>query len=270
MGRNIFNTTSKQSTESITQIGQNAALSKVGDVKNALGDIQSQVRDGTVAYRYLKALSLSEYGVIRQQVLFPNGVSSQRERVVKAGESSQKESTSTRISDERRKASDNSIISPINDCIFQCGDYFMPLSINYSISADKITAESQLVDGINIIERIANKAKRINVSFFLERKEGSLDEATMMRVDSGATAIYRLKKFLTDLWETDEVFKVVNTVINDEFNVEYAFISSLTFNPQQGSTMAYISLMLQEVNIKDSLLYVAGSADTDSGSIPTA
>lgn len=183
-------------------------------------------------------------------------------------------SLSPQTLERTRNASQNVINDPINDCVFACGDYYAPLNINFSGTASKIIAQSQLVDGINIVERIANAPQTINVSFVIERlqKDGDFADKSVnltKKVNTGEQSIYRLTSFLRDLYYNDEVFQVENPILNNELGISYAFIKSFNFTPEQGSTFMYVAFDLQEVNISDSLLYVNSEDIENQGGIPT-
>ena len=157
-----------------------------------------------------------------------------------------------------------------------CGDYYAPLSLNFSVSAQKITDESQLVDGINIVQRVAKGPKVVSVSFNIQRREAQevedMSATTIRRRNASGgdpTPVYKLTRFLDELYENDEVFAIENTVLNDEIGIGWAFIKSYRFSPMQGDTFGSINLVLQEVNIADPLLYTNSANTQDSQSVPT-
>lgn len=174
--------------------------------------------------------------------------------------------------------------APESTQIFVCGDYFLPLNIRFSVNASKKVAESQLVDGIAIYECINRSAKTVTCTFDIERVENtdtsvqgrameavthimkaSREDAKTMRTEITRTAVKNLTKFLQDIYENEDVFEVVNPVLNNELGVSHAFLKSYSITPQIGSTFFQIAMTLQEVNVNDSIIW---AGEKDSGEIP--
>lgn len=176
--------------------------------------------------------------------------------------------------------------------IFACGDYYLPLNLQFSVNAQKITAHSQLVDGINIIERIAKGPKTISCNFVVERtpvatefeKSGVYASARVVesaplyvrkmnssgdlkRAASNVTPINKLTELLQSIYENDDVFLVQNPVLNEELGVKYVYLQNYSITPQVGSTLFMVSMTMQEVNIADSILYKTAVNAIRSGEI---
>ena len=237
--------------------------------------------DAADAVLNARKIVLSEAGIVRVLIESPGGkirTGDNTPEMSPAPLSTQEYSTSThqddaqRISDALFGLTDD----PIADAIFVCGDYYAPLSLNFSVSAQKITDESQLVDGINIVQRVAKGPKVVSVSFNIQRREAQevedMSATTIRRRNARGgdpTPVYKLTRFLDELYENDEVFAIENTVLNDEIGIGWAFIKSYRFSPMQGDTFGSINLVLQEVNIADPLLYTNSANTQDSQSVPT-
>ena len=242
---------------------------------------KDQVLDAADAVLNARKIVLSQAGIVRVLIESPGGkirTGDNTPEMSPAPLSTQEYSTSThqddaqRISDALFGLTDD----PIADAIFVCGDYYAPLSLNFSVSAQKITDESQLVDGINIVQRVAKGPKVVSVSFNIQRREAQevedMSATTIRRRNARGgdpTPVYKLTRFLDELYENDEVFAIENTVLNDEIGIGWAFIKSYRFSPMQGDTFGSINLVLQEVNIADPLLYTNSSNTQDSQSVPT-
>lgn len=242
---------------------------------------KDQVLDAADAVLNARKIVLSQAGIVRVLIESPGGkirTGDNTPEMSPAPLSTQEYSTYThqddaqRISDALFGLTDD----PIADAIFVCGDYYAPLSLNFSVSAQKITDESQLVDGINIVQRVAKGPKVVSVSFNIQRlkaQEGEDMSATTIRRRNARggdpTPVYKLTLFLNELYENDEVFAIENTVLNDEIGIGWAFIKSYRFSPMQGDTFGSINLVLQEVNIADPLLYTNSANTQDSQSVPT-
>lgn len=242
---------------------------------------KDQVLDAADAVLNARKIVLSQAGIVRVLIESPGGkirTGDNTPEMSPAPLSTQEYSTSTHEDDAQRISDALSGLTddPIVDAIFVCGDYYAPLSLNFSVSAQKITDESQLVDGINIVQRVAKGPKVVSVSFNIQRREAQevedMSATTIRRRNARGgdpTPVYKLTRFLDELYENDEVFAIENTVLNDEIGIGWAFIKSYRFSPMQGDTFGSINLVLQEVNIADPLLYTNSANTQDSQSVPT-
>lgn len=242
---------------------------------------KDQVLDAADAVLNARKIVLSQAGIVRVLIESPGGkirTGDNTPEMSPAPLSTQEYSTSTHEDDAQRISDALSGLTddPIADAIFVCGDYYAPLSLNFSVSAQKITDESQLVDGINIVQRVAKGPKVVSVSFNIQRREAQevedMSATTIRRRNARGgdpTLVYKLTRFLDELYENDEVFAIENTVLNDEIGIGWAFIKSYRFSPMQGDTFGSINLVLQEVNIADPLLYTNSANTQDSQSVPT-
>ena len=242
---------------------------------------KDQVLDAADAVLNTRKIVLSQAGIVRVLIESPGGkirTGDNTPEMSPAPLSTQEYSTSTHEDDAQRISDALSGLTddPIADAIFVCGDYYAPLSLNFSVSAQKITDESQLVDGINIVQRVAKGPKVVSVSFNIQRREAQevedMSATTIRRRNARGgdpTPVYKLTRFLDELYENDEVFAIENTVLNDEIGIGWAFIKSYRFSPMQGDTFGSINLVLQEVNIADPLLYTNSANTQDSQSVPT-
>ena len=242
---------------------------------------KDQGLDAADAVLNARKIVLSQAGIVRVLIESPGGkirTGDNTPEMSPAPLSTQEYSTSTHEDDAQRISDALSGLTddPIADAIFVCGDYYAPLSLNFSVSAQKITDESQLVDGINIVQRVAKGPKVVSVSFNIQRREAQevedMSATTIRRRNARGgdpTPVYKLTRFLDELYENDEVFAIENTVLNDEIGIGWAFIKSYRFSPMQGDTFGSINLVLQEVNIADPLLYTNSANTQDSQSVPT-
>lgn len=242
---------------------------------------KDQVLDAADAVLNARKIVLSQAGIVRVLIESPGGkirTGDNTPEMSPAPLSTQEYSTSTHENDAQRISDALSGLTddPIADAIFVCGDYYAPLSLNFSVSAQKITDESQLVDGINIVQRVAKGPKVVSVSFNIQRLKAQevedMSATTIRRRNARGgdpTPVYKLTRFLDELYENDEVFAIENTVLNDEIGIGWAFIKSYRFSPMQGDTFGSINLVLQEVNIADPLLYTNSANTQDSQSVPT-
>lgn len=270
-----------------TQRGANRGFSTVfsaGGVANKIDTVRANIVDDVKAVMNAAKLVLSEAGVIRvlvQQggkVMMGNTIDPNIILQQISGRSSYEAKSSYLPTSEDEALSDG-LDTPYFDSVFACGDYWLPLSLRFSVRSSKVLDNSQLVDGPNITQRVAKNPKTVNVSFDIERRERTSDlqsqdyiEATSIRYSSDSStdkqAIYKLTKVLSELFENSDVFEVQNPVLNDEIGINWAVMTDYHFSPDKGSTFARVSFTLQEVNVKDPLLYQSDTS-TESTGIPT-
>lgn len=270
-----------------TQGGADRVISTVleaGGAVNKIDTIRTDILDDAKAVMNAAKLVLSEAGVIRvliQQggkITMGNTTDPDVIKQYASGRSSYTAKSSYLPTSEDEALSDG-LDTPYFDSVFACGDYWLPLSLRFSVRSSKVLDNSQLVDGPNITQRVAKNPKMVNVSFDIERRERTDDlqaqnyvDATSIRYSSDSStdkqAIYKLTKMLSDLFENNDVFEVQNSVLNDEIGINWAVMTDYRFSPDKGSTFARVSFTLQEVNVKDPLLYQSDTS-TESTGIPT-
>lgn len=278
-----MNTRERQSSQSDLERGSRLLQTQLDAPEQIYQRGKDVYEAGRAVYQNARAIVLSQAGIIRVRAERPNGIKSSdfdpKANPTPIGTETYTTSTheldATRTQDALAGLTDD----PIADAIFLCGDYYAPLSLNFSVSARKVTDESQLVDGINITQRVAKGPRQVSVSFQIERLETDNDRiedvsATTLRHkgQNGAapTPVYKLTQFLGELYENDEVFAIQNTVLNYELGISWAFIRDYRFTPMQGSTFGAISMTLQEVNVYDPLLYTNSSNNRTYDTIPTS
>lgn len=263
------------STESGPSSALNDAKQAISDVTSGVTSTIGSVVDVAQDALYAVKLVLAETGVWKQ--------------IAKNGGATTTQTPGNASSDIKQKTGDKETYSQATvlrnditkDYHLGIGDYLMPLSFNISISGSKQVANSQLVDGINIIERIANLPKQINISFRLESKATQISADTiqssnstfdialntqlkeynnsMTAIDVTTKAAAELNMLFGDLANADTVFEIVNPILNNTFNIFNVILLSYNVEPITGTTMWNVSLALEEVNITQTLLYVANS-----------
>lgn len=278
-----MNTRTHQTTFDISQQAGNAVNRAFGDFKQGMDTVRTTAVDAAQAALHATKMVLAEAGVLRVMVQRLGTVRDNdrtidlppKHAAMSAGMSSYTASTSYKETAEEVAVLEGRD-TPAFDNVFSCGDYWLPLSLQFSVNASKVLDNCQLVDGPNITQRVTRSPKTVNVSFALERKQErtpgtSYVEATSLRYARAESeekrAVYKLTKFLMDLFENNDVFAVENPVLNDEIGMSWAVMTSYRFAPGIGSTFGSVSFTLQEVNVSDPLLY---QSDIDtSGGIPT-
>lgn len=152
---------------------------------------------------------------------------------------------------------------PMNEFVFRCGDYFLPISFSYTLVASKKHAISELVDGAEIIQQTFRKPKIINLNMKVETNEARLsNESTASNSafinaqysgveteDRVLYAVMSLRAVLNDLWEENNVFRIVQKTLNNDLNLDWVYLSDFEMEVTPGTTMINIKMTLREVNM---------------------
>lgn len=166
---------------------------------------------------------------------------------------------------------------PNQDYYFKCGDYFLPLSFTYSVNAKKHTASSQLVDGPVIFERVYKEPKIISVNIRVQTKQLSPATSNLFAAyestvndtegDPYKLELENLSSMFNDLFENQDVFRIVNTFINQNLHVNYVYMSEYDVSPQAGSLLTEIRMQLIEVDVTSNVISedAANVVTTDTG-----
>ena len=166
---------------------------------------------------------------------------------------------------------------PNQDYYFKCGDYFLPLSFTYSVNAKKHTASSQLVDGPVIFERVYKEPKIISVNIQVQTKQLSPATSNLFAAyestvndtegDPYKLELENLSSMFNDLFENQDVFRIVNTFINQNLHVNYVYMSEYDVSPQAGSLLTEIRMQLIEVDVTSNVISedAANVVTTDTG-----
>lgn len=139
------------------------------------------------------------------------------------------------------------------------GEYVMPISQTFTLKAKKNINVSSLVDGIDIIQQVRSEAKTINCVLKLALNESQLGIADISAHELGQRAplqfykrkygddIQMLNNVLTDLYDSNAVFMINNSYINEMFNVEHVIMTEYEFKPRVSSNIYEFDFSLMEV-----------------------
>lgn len=263
--------------------GKIPSLNDIGAVKLA----REALKVGETAAQAALKISLAEIGVWR--TLFTYGGKSRTLGVL--GQENRYPQSINPFGPENNYHAQSPVydrFNPENSYVFKCGDYFLPISFNYSVSAQKKTAISQLVDGPEIIQQTYKGAKVINVNIKIEQKtsrynitygdmpslafmkaispdagyednyeyEGSeYEDQYVPAVDEIENALVGLGIALRSLYEEQDVFTIEQKEINTELGVTNVFMEQYSYSTTPGSTQVNISMTLREVNMDDQIQF---------------
>lgn len=161
------------------------------------------------------------------------------------------------------------------------GDYYLPVSQNFSLRAKKRLNISSLVDGVDIIQQTRKEAKTIDCSIRVtlrnnqpnltviseEKRVSAIADSALDEFDERAEfhedmeqstelseSLTTFAQMLEELYEQDAVFKIENQMINDVFGVNYAIISEYTFRPKVGYGTFEFNFTLTEVSYGENVI----------------
>jgi hypothetical protein len=127
------------------------------------------------------------------------------------------------------------------------GDYYMPLSQTYTISASKRLNTSSLVDGVDIIQQVRKEAKTVDCVLKISVNEKHYPLQIMTSPDGDLVEVAALQTMLSALYEQDTVFEIENATINDTFGITHAIMSKYKFVPRPASKTFIFEFSLTEV-----------------------
>lgn len=164
-----------------------------------------------------------------------------------------------------------------NECVFKIGEYFLPLSFNYRLHAEKITALSQLVDGPEIIQKIGKRPKTIDLTLRVEKDfnkintdSGTNNHSAMAFVqgetlndpldpDGAYVQLAQLATVLRELYEDNDVFLLENTTLNNDHGFNWVFMESYDYRPNMGQSIVDISMRLRQIDMTENAIIIGQS-----------
>jgi len=102
----------------------------------------------------------------------------------------------------------------------------LPSDVLVSLNGEKIIAESKILDGVSVFERICRKPFELNFDFNL-RALNILNQYVFPNEDA-----YNI---ITDVWTPDQVVNCQNTFLN-KIGINDIVIKNITFVPIRGNT----------------------------------
>lgn len=155
------------------------------------------------------------------------------------------------------------------DWFFRCGNYFMPLSIRFTLHAQKNLQESQLVDGPTIIERVSKAPKTIDVTVRLERKETESPTALHVVSDENLyNPVSDISAMIHDLYDNRDVFQIDNPILNREHGVTHVVMREYSITPSEGSTLMTLQMSLTQIDMDANIIANDGDNINADGLFP--
>jgi Domain of unknown function (DUF6046) len=133
----------------------------------------------------------------------------------------------------------NDIVDPANrPSVVYLNDIQLPIDVIIGINGEKVIAESKILDGVVVFERISRKPFEINFEFTCREKN----------IDTGQyifpqTVIEDLKD---NVWQPDQVISVENTLLNKGFGIYWVVLKPISFTTIRGNTDVICSIKADE------------------------
>jgi len=132
-------------------------------------------------------------------------------------------------------------------------EYYLPLSQSYRARAKKRINESSLVDGPDILQQTRKEAKEIECTLRISVDENA-SALQLMKREAEEAKIAKLSDMLTDLYESDKVFRVENDTLRNMFGLDYVIMIGYQFSPKVGSRVYTFEFTLREIKYGDNIL----------------
>ena len=134
-------------------------------------------------------------------------------------------------------ATTNQIIDTTNQpSIVILNSIQLPIDVTISLDDEKVIAESKILDGVSVYERVSRKPFNIDLNFTI-REQNALGQYIFGQ-KTAATII-------TSIWQIDEVVPVVNSFLN-KLGINEIIIKNITFATDRGTTNILCSLKCLE------------------------
>lgn len=256
------------------------SLSDLGSYKVAT----DAIRLAEAAVQTGLKLTLSEAGVWKQIIRYnfkakTEGLS--REIPINDSERNDKYTadTGTIISTDYEGNINSSRSNYERQAVFRAGNFFLPLSFSYDLKAGKQYSTSQLVDGPEIIQQVYKRPKEVTVRIKVERDNARLADistASNMAFLEATTVMSQgddlddpqiqnesnqpnldligLGVVLNELYETNDVFQVENRVLNNDYMVDWVYLTGYDISTEVGSSITTLTLNMRSIDINENAI----------------
>jgi hypothetical protein len=116
----------------------------------------------------------------------------------------------------------------------------LPNDVIIGINGDKVIAESKILDGVAVYERICRKPFEINFEFTCRELSEKSDEKGKYIFPQSV-----IKKLTETVWQPDQVIWVENTLLNT-LGINYLVLQPITFTTIRGNTNVLCSIKAKE------------------------
>jgi|YelNatPaOPRAMG01_1025707.scaffolds.fasta_scaffold114821_2 hypothetical protein len=116
----------------------------------------------------------------------------------------------------------------------------LPIDTTISLNGEKVIAESKILDGASVFERVSRKPYEIEFNFTIREQD-----PTTKKYIFGQNTSYELT---TDVWELDEVLELTNTWLNKK-GIQNVIVKSFTEVNVRGNTNIIGSLKCLEMRL---------------------
>ena len=112
----------------------------------------------------------------------------------------------------------------------------LPIDVVIGLDGDKVIAESKILDGVAVFERISRKPFEINFEF------------TCREQDESGNYVFpqdTIQELVQTVWQKDQVIQLKNTFLNS-LGISNIILQSITFTSIRGNTTVICSIKAKE------------------------
>jgi hypothetical protein len=141
-----------------------------------------------------------------------------------------------------------------NVCEVRLAGILLPLDVQFSINGNKIIAESQILDGVAVFERITRKPYEIDFDFTMRSQTPQITKSNIsiagfaipqMKVNRWSFPLNETSDMFQNVWALDKVIKVENTLLN-KLGIQQVIIADIQITTIRGSVDVPIKIKTKE------------------------
>lgn len=119
-------------------------------------------------------------------------------------------------------------------CFVSLNGIQLPIDVQISINGNKVIAQSQILDGVSVFERVTRKPFDIDFDFTM--RDQKITAANFLRPNKN-TWIFPIDQVATAfayIWEPDQVLKVENLFLN-KLGIQQVIVSDIQISTIRGN-----------------------------------
>ena len=113
----------------------------------------------------------------------------------------------------------------------------LPEDVIIGLDGDKVIAESKILDGVSVFERISRKPFEINFEFTCREKD---------EIGRYVFPHETIKELIETVWQPDRIIPIQNTFINNALKIFNVVLQPISFSTIRGNTNVICSIKAKE------------------------
>jgi hypothetical protein len=141
-----------------------------------------------------------------------------------------------------------------NVCEVRLAGILLPLDVQFSVNGNKLIAESQILDGVAVYERITRKPYEIDFDFTMRSQTPVITKSNISvaglkipqaRVNKWSFPLDETNDIFQNVWALDKVIKVENVFLN-KLGIQQVIIADIQITTIRGSIDVPIKIKTKE------------------------